>query len=115
MYVRVKRTTSTWFIDLGEHDSVLALKKKIAELLPGKTHKELQLQVPSSKQAGTYLPLEDDSKLDQVDISDDSVVYVVFWIPSETNPTDAGKWEIVHVPEFAPLEDSAPADVPPPK
>ncbi len=113
MYVRVKRATTTWFIEAGERDSVLSLKKKIAELLPGRTAKELQLQVSSTKQAGAFLPLEDDNKLDQVDISDDSVVFLSLWVPgSDSNPAD-GKWELVQVPEFSPLDD-APQPTPAP-
>lgn len=83
MYVRVKRHKTTWFVDSPEHEPVAGLKRRIAELLPGKTPKDLQLNI-LGKQPGTFTPLEDDSHLDQLGILDDSILYMSLWIPSES-------------------------------
>ena len=48
----------------------------------------------------TFIVLEDDHKLDQMGILDDSVVYLTV--------SEDGKWETVNIPEYAPLEEEVP-------
>ena len=55
-----------------------------------------------SKLDKTFIVLEDDHKLDQMGILDDSIVYLTF--------LEDGKWEAVNIPEYAPLEEEAPKD-----
>ena len=114
MYIRIKRNKTTWFLEVTETEKVSNVKKQMSELLSGKSHSDLQFQI-SGKQTGTFVPLEDDNKLDQLGIVEDSILYLCLWIPNTSkifynfiyifvlaNPSD-GKWETVDVPEFAPL------------
>ena len=84
MYIRVKRAKTTWFIEAKEQETIASVKKTLAALLPGKTPKDIQLQIPSKGTASGYTALEDDSKLDQMGLIDDSVIYMSIWLSSES-------------------------------
>ena len=106
MYLRVKRHKTCWFVEANEQDTVALLKKHICEYLVGKTVKDIQLQIPG-KTAGSFIALEDENKLDQLGILDDSVLYLslmtegFFFLVSYLL---ANQWEPIEVPEYSPLE-----------
>ena len=83
MYIRIKRQKTTWFLQVNETEKVSNVKKQLTDLLPGKTPTDLQFQI-SGKQLGTFVPLEDDNKLDQLGIIEDSILYLCLWIPNES-------------------------------
>ncbi|KAJ3091138.1 hypothetical protein HK102_001552 [Quaeritorhiza haematococci] len=122
--LRLKRHKTTWFIETDASHTVRHLKERFLTILNGsisadsdgaapgagggafggkKGLTDIKLQVPNSKQPGTYAGLEDTGVLGEL-LNDDDVVYVTFWESNEANPGD-GKWEAVNVPEFEPLND----------
>ena len=105
LVLRIKRQITTYFLSMEPSDTVLELKKKILDLIPGiyfalkigKKSSEIQLQI--SKLDKTYTTLEDDHKLEQMGILDDSVIFLTF--------LEDGKWETVNIPQYAPTEEPA--------
>ncbi|KAJ3129260.1 hypothetical protein HK098_001958 [Nowakowskiella sp. JEL0407] len=122
--LRIKRHKITFFIESTNQDTVGTIKQKLLTILSSDYQQEpsdirLLLQNTSSNAAPVapapnqkvnvptqpqivYSPLENNSVLEQLGIGEDSVVYLVYWIPGDPNPAD-GKWEPVEVPEFEPL------------
>jgi hypothetical protein len=91
--LRVKQGITTYFIQLESNDTILNLKKKLVDLItPLKSLKEIQLQI-QKQQDKTFIVLEDDHKLDQMGILDDSIVYLTYLMSD-------GKFEAVNVPEY---------------
>ncbi|KAJ1562874.1 hypothetical protein HK096_010126 [Nowakowskiella sp. JEL0078] len=119
--LRVKRAKSTIFLEASPLDTIADLKSKLMNILTldyqqqlsdiSLLVKKLPLQATQTTQSvvtqppqSQYVTLEDAGIADHLGLGDDSVLYMVFWIPGETNPED-GKWETVDIPEFEPLID----------
>lgn len=61
----------------------------------GKKLNEIQLQM--AKPDKTFIVLEDDHRLDQMGLLDDSIVYLTFMVD--------GKWEAVNIQEYPAVQD----------
>ncbi|KAL3899187.1 MAG: hypothetical protein SGCHY_002230 [Lobulomycetales sp.] len=87
-FIRVKRFKQTFFVESDAQDTVLGLKQRL-EPLTGKQAGDVRLLLSPSTPA-----LDDHAVLDQVGVQDDTVVYMVYWIPGEQ------VFETVNVPSF---------------
>jgi hypothetical protein len=84
-YIRVRRGKATYFLTCEPTDTVLACKGKLAGVL-GKTKdavKDMRLQM-AGKATNVYLPLEDVAVLEQLNLGNDSVVYLSFFVHDGT-------------------------------
>ncbi|KAJ3285570.1 hypothetical protein HK104_009433 [Borealophlyctis nickersoniae] len=124
IFLRVRRHKTTYFLETDPKDTVHSLKQKLYVVLNKERDlKDMRLLVASSAgAAGTaaptgkgtagaqaqaqqqqpYGPLEDSGVIEQLGLENDSVVYLVFWVSGDPNPSD-GKWEPVEIPEYEPL------------
>jgi Ubiquitin family len=105
-YVRVKRHNQTFFIPCSADGKISTIKENIAIALnvsekdDGVTADQMRLLLPSSKSQPTVL--EDNQTLTHYDITNDTVMHVVFQISENT-------WETVAVESMEIASASAPS------
>ncbi|ORZ38891.1 hypothetical protein BCR44DRAFT_35261 [Catenaria anguillulae PL171] len=110
--LRIKRQKTTYFITASATDTILAVKRRIAKLV-SKDARDIRLLAPKEKIASTVdyaaltsgalklAELEDKAVLDHLNVPDEAVLFMAFWISDVAD----GKWEPVEVAEPSPIVD----------
>ncbi|KAI8393403.1 uncharacterized protein BYT42DRAFT_550932 [Radiomyces spectabilis] len=103
IYIRAKRNKTNLFLYVNLKDTIAEVKSKLCAALGGdRTPEEIRLFLDKSDAEPALL--EDKKTVDQSNVTNDALVFFVFY------DKDNVKWEDIHVAEFESLDEGEDED-----